>query len=121
MYSRRTDKIMTKFFACNLNYHASNHNRYNKSAHEDRAITHILPTPHPSEEEEFSTNRPSSPMRKGPSFYLPSNPNSNKFQDISVILVIRRIIVNFPPSSFRDFFQFEFLRKNLCLHLFSVL
>jgi len=47
--------------SCNLNHHASNHSRYNKSAHEDHAITFISQSPYLLEEE-FNTNR-SSPAR----------------------------------------------------------
>jgi len=78
-----------KFPACNLNNHASNHDRYDKSTHEDRAITHISQVPHLPEEEEFSTNKPSSLARRGPFLGLLSNPNSNKYQYIPVILVNR--------------------------------
>ena len=55
-----------------------NHGRYNKLAHEDHAITLISSARHPPEEEEFSTNLPSSPVRKkfleGLFGSLPSNP-----------------------------------------------
>ena len=77
-----------------------------------------LASTHSPKEEEFNTNRPSSPARRG-RLFLPANLNSKKNQYIPVIPIIRRIILNF-------FFLLHMVFPNLgfhvlCLHLFSVL
>jgi len=107
---------MTKFPTCNLNHHDSNHGHYNKSAHEDHAVTRIFQR---SIRLRSSVQIELLQRERGTFFLLPSNSNSIKFQYIHVIPVIRRIIVNF--SSSRGFSQFEFPRKNIVFHLFSVL
>ena len=61
IHSRWTVK---KFFACNLNHHVRNYNRYNKFAHEDHAISQISWMPQLPQDVRFSINRPS-PARRG--------------------------------------------------------
>ena len=101
---------MTKFPTCNLIHHPSNRGCCNKFMHEDRAVTRISPVPHPPEEEEFNTNKPSSPARNVLFLGLLLNLSSKKYQYIHVIPVNRQVIVNFPSPCV--FSRIGFLRIN---------
>jgi len=129
LHSRRTVMDNEQIFCMQSQlYITYNHSRYNKSAHEDRAVTQISPAPHLPSFQHVSINRLLLSEKEDFCFlgtfastrhFYPLNLNSRRHQYIPVIPVNLWTIMKFssPPHGF---FDLDFHVKILCVRLLFV-